>query len=58
MNMTHGYLLPADPPGVEGRRFRCQHCQALGTLAELIAKKCPVARPASDDELLAAIEGE
>lgn len=55
--MTHGYVLPADPPGAPDRRWRCQHCQMLGTFAELVAKECPLARPASGAELLEAIEG-
>lgn len=55
--MTHGYLLAADPPGTIPRRWRCQHCLSLGTLAELATKPCPVARPASDAELIEAIEG-
>ena len=55
--MTRGYLLAADPPGTKNRRWRCQHCQALGTIAELTTKECPKARAASDAEVLEAIEG-
>lgn len=56
--MTHGYLLAADPPGMDNRRFRCQHCSMLGTLRELEAAKCTKARPATDSELIEAIEGK
>ncbi len=54
--LTHGYLLAADPPGTENRRWRCQHCNQLGTLAELTLWQCPEARPATDAELIEAIE--
>lgn len=53
--MTHGHLLPADPPGTENRRWRCQHCGKLGTLAVLEASKCPKQRSVTDAELLHSI---
>lgn len=53
--MRHGVLYRINEKGVEGR-WQCQRCKAEGTTGELAKVQCTDPRPATDDELLDAID--
>lgn len=55
--LTHAVLNRINALGEPGL-WRCRRCDGWGTLAELNEVACTDPRPATDDELIAAIEGQ
>lgn len=53
---VHPYIKCIDPPGHDNRRWQCQACDRVGTLAELRANPCGI--PATDDDIIHALSAE